>query len=79
MKGVASANALDGEPGSLNDSMFCNSFASVLGASREKTAAMTNKWAERRLIKSNESYYYFFHNLFQLVWNSLRQYIFNLN
>jgi hypothetical protein len=61
MKGVAPAYALDGQPDSLDDPMLFNRFAGIFRAGGEKSAAMSQKRAGRRLVKTNESQKYFFH------------------
>jgi hypothetical protein len=54
MKGVAAADAADRHPASPPSAIFGHRLGAILGTSRKKTAAMTQKRADRSLIDSNQ-------------------------
>ena len=61
MKGVTAADAAYGEPATSNRTMLLDRFYAIFRASGKEAAAMTKKWADRRLIKAYEKNNDYFH------------------
>jgi hypothetical protein len=60
---MTAANAPESEPAALQGSMFLYRLDPIFGASWEKSTAMSDEGADRRLIETKDPNHYFFHEI----------------
>jgi hypothetical protein len=60
---VASADAAKREPKPFANPVFFHGFFGILRTGWKKTAAVADERADRRLVETQEKYYYFLHRI----------------